>query len=254
MISLSNATPATTRTRTCAKHGEFAANVIELLGRTIATQCPTCQSDAKARETALEQRLKDEARGRRIEALAQRSGVPKRFQGCSFANYEVTNEGQGRALRIAQAYAESWAQVKERGTCLIFSGEPGTGKTHLASAIVHAVIQQGSSALFCTVSDALRSIRRAYGDASMSELDALNTLVEPRLLILDEVGMAYDTDHSKTLIFDLMNKRYEAMRPTILLTNLDAAALRQHLGDRITDRLREGGGKLVSFNWSSHRA
>ncbi len=250
MISASN----TTRTRTSAKHGAFTANVVELMGRQIATQCPSCQSDEKARQSALEARTKAEAMVRRIEALAQRSGVPRRFQDRSFANYEVTNEGQGRALRIAQAYAESWPQMKERGTCLIFSGEPGTGKTHLACAIANAVIQQGSAALFTTVSDALRSIKRAYGDASMSELDAINALVEPRLMILDEVGMAYDTDHSKSLIFDLMNKRYEAMRPTILLTNLDAAALRQHLGDRVTDRLREGGGKFVSFNWTSHRA
>lgn len=250
-----SASKPTTQERACAKHGIYLANVMEVLGRQISTQCPACQSDDKARQSALEARTKAEAMVRRIEALAQRSGVPRRFQDRTFDGYEVTSEGQGRALRIARTYAEQWPDMKARGTCLIFSGNAGTGKTHLACAIANAVIQQGSSAVFTTVSDALRTIKRAYDrESGLSELDALNTLVEPRLLILDEVGMAYDTDHSKTLVFDLMNKRYENMRPTILLTNLDAKALREHLGDRVTDRLREGGGKFVSFNWQSHRA
>lgn len=244
-----------TEPRTCGKHGAYEAKVVEIMGRKIVGQCPACMAEATARETAQAERMASEAQKRRIEAMFQRSGIPLRFAERTFDGYEAAGEGQERALRIARAYADEWELMLARGTCLIFSGQPGTGKTHLAAAIANAVIAKGCSALFTTVSDALRSIKRAYDkDAGLSEADALNALVEPRLLILDEVGMAYDTDHSKTLIFDLMNKRYENLRPTIILTNLDAAALRDHLGDRVTDRLREGGGKLVSFNWSSHRA
>lgn len=244
-----------TEPRACGKHGPYEAKVATILDRKIVSPCPACQADEKAREERRDQQAKAEAQARRIEALYQRSGIPLRFQSRTFEGYEAKGEGQERALRLSRAYADQWTLMRERGTCLIFSGSPGTGKTHLACAIANAVIKQGSSALFTTVSDALRTIKRAYGkDALTSEHDAINELVGPALLILDEVGMAYDTDHSKTLIFDLMNKRYEGMKPTLLLTNLDAAALREHLGDRITDRLREGGGKLISFAWDSHRA
>lgn len=248
-------TSNSTETRTCARHGDYEAKVIDIMGRKIASTCRACSAEEAARELELSNRTKAEGQRRRIEAMFLRSGIPLRFQSRTLANYEAESEGQQRALRIAEAYTQDWSTMADRGTCLIFSGKAGTGKTHLACAIANAVIAAGHSALFTTVTDALRSIKQAYGkDAGMSEAEAINALVEPRLLVLDEVGMDYGTDHSKTLLFDVMNKRYENLKPSIILTNLDAGALREYFGDRIMDRLREGGGKLVTFTWASHRA
>jgi len=130
-----------------------------------------------------------------------------------------------------------------------------THNTHLACAIATEVIGQGASARFIAVIDALRLVKRSYDRTSSgTEDDAIAELVKPRLLILDEVGADYGTEHSKTILFDIINKRYENIKPTIVLTNLDAAALREYFGERIVDRLREGGGKLVTFTWVSHRS
>lgn len=243
-----------TQPRECAKHGAYEAKVVEIMGRQIASHCPQCLAETQAIEAAREKRQKAETERRNIEAMFQRSGIPLRFQSRSFDNYEAKEEGQEKALRIARSYAEKWPEVQARGTCLILSGSAGTGKTHIACAIANSVMAQGYSALFTTVSDALRSIKRSYDkDAGMSEAEAIGALVTPRLLILDEIGMDYGTEHSKTLLFDIINKRYENLRPTIVLTNLDAAALKEYFGDRIVDRLREGGGKMVTFTWQSHR-
>ena len=239
----------------CAHHGVYTAKVITILGRSIKSQCPACMARMAEQDRARKVRDAEHAKARRIEALFSRSGIPARFKERSFDNYVTTTPEQERALRIARGYADDWFDMHQNGTSLILSGSPGTGKTHLACAIANSVIGMGYSALFTTVSDALRAIKRSYDkDAGTSELEAINELAAPALLVLDEVGAAYDTDHSKTLIFDLMNKRYENLRPTIILTNLDAPSLREHLGDRITDRLREGGGRLVQFTWASHRA
>lgn len=244
-----------TEARVCAKHGEYEAKVAEIIGHSFVSHCPTCIAEEKARDEERARVVKAEADRRRIEAMFKRSGIPLRFQERSFDNYELTQDGQERALRIAKAYAENWPEMAKKGTCLIFSGSAGTGKTHLACAIANAVMKHGSSALFTTVSDALRSVKRAYDkDASLSESDAIAALVEPGLLILDEVGMDYGTEHSKALLFDIINKRYENVRPAIVLTNLDAPSLREYFGDRIVDRMREGGGKLVTFTWTSHRS
>jgi len=252
MMDLSE--PQTT-TRTCPRHGDFEARVFTIAGRTIASGCRACAAEADQRDAERQKRDAATRAAARIEALLSRSGIPPRFQDRDFDGYRAADADQARALRIARSYADQWPEMRRRGTCLIFSGEPGTGKTHLACAIANAVIRQGSAALFITVGDAMRSIKRAYDrDAGISEASAIDTLVGPDLLILDEVGADYGTEHSKTLLFDLLNKRYEQVCPTIILTNLDAAALREYFGERVMDRLREDGGRFVPFTWESYRA
>lgn len=241
--------------RTCERHGSYPYRSMLVAGRKIEMGCPACTAEARARDQERERRMRAEADRARVEGLIQRSGIPPRFRAKRFEDFQAADEGQQRALRVAQAYAAEWPEMRRRGTCLIFSGNPGTGKTHLACAIANAVLARGHAAVFTTVSDALRAIRRAYDkDAGISESEALDAFARPELLILDEIGTDYGTDHSKTLLFDLINRRYEHVRPTIILTNLDAAALREYCGERIVDRLREGGGKLIPFTWASGRA
>ena len=245
-----------TVSRVCAEHGAYESKTVQIMGRSISRSCPSCATESEKRQVAADRRQADHDQARRIEARFHRSGIPLRFQARTFANYKASNGGQERALRISEGYARQWDEMKRKGACMIFTGSPGTGKTHLGCAIANAIIDMGSSsALFATVTDALRSIKSAYSkDAGISETDAISTLVEPALLILDEVGTDVGTEHSKMLLFDVLNKRYENLRCTIILTNLDIPALTEYFGERIMDRLREGGGKLVTFAWESHRA
>ena len=64
--------------------------------------------------------------------------------------------------RIGQRYAGHFSTRLSDGSSLILTGRPGTGKTHLACAILASVIAKGYAGLFITVSEALRLIRDAY--------------------------------------------------------------------------------------------
>lgn len=239
----------------CDRHGPFEAKAMMIGGKTIGGACPTCMAERDAKEQDRQRLMQSDLERRRIEGLFQRAGIPPRFQSRTFDNYQVDNDGQARALRKAKAYADGWRHSVAAGTSLIFSGNAGTGKTHLACAIANHLIAQGVSAVFTTVSDAMRAIKRTYdADSQMTELQAIQAFVDPGLLILDEVGANRGTEYEVQLVFDIINKRYENCRPTIILTNLDPEALRQCLGERVVDRLREGGGKLVAFTWESFRA
>lgn len=239
----------------CDRHGAFEAKAMTFGGKTMGGACPTCLAERDAKEQERQRVTQFDMERRRIEILFQRAGIPLRFQSRTFDNYQATNDGQARALRKARAYAESWQQSVAAGTSLIFSGNAGTGKTHLACAIANHLIAQGVSAVFTTVSDAMRAIKRTYdADSQMTELQAIQAFVDPGLLILDEVGANRGTEYEVQLVFDIINKRYENCRPTIILTNLDPQALRDCLGERVVDRLREGGGKLIAFTWESFRA
>jgi DNA replication protein DnaC len=240
--------------RTCQQHGEYETAAIAIGSRHFFKGCPACNAAWERSELEKRQRMENEAKAARIARMHESSLIPKRFKGCSFDNFTASNEGQTKALTVATAYSKSWSQAMERGTCLIFSGKAGTGKTHLACAIANNVIEQGHPAKFTTMANMMRAIKETYNkDSNESESDVLDQLSRVPLLVLDEAGMDYGTDFNKTLMFEVLNARYENVMPTILLTNLDAAALKEYLGERIIDRMREGGGKMVTFNWESQR-
>ena len=50
-----------------------------------------------------------------------------------------------------------------------------------------------------------------------------------------------------------MNERYLQLKPTVIISNLGAQDIKQAIGEPAFDRLREGGGKVVSFDWGSYR-
>ena len=137
---------------------------------------------------------------------------------------------------------------------MILVGTPGTGKTHLACAAMREVIEQGNSARYTTVSDFSRAIRATFNrKAEKTDGEVLDEYVDQCLLVIDEVGSSSGSDHEKQALFDLINRRYNAVRPTMILSNLSAPELSEYLGDRIMDRLRQGGGKLLVLNWESYR-
>lgn len=190
-----------------------------------------------------------------LEAALGRAGIPERFAGLGFEDYRAETPEQRRALAICRGYAERFARVRERGACLVLAGGPGTGKTHLACAILARAIAAGHTGLFVTISEALRTIRDSYSPhAARSETQAFALFTEPDLLVLDEVGVAIGDDAKRrALLFDVLNTRYARRRPTVLIGNLTADELGEYLGERILDRVLETGSALVAFNWPSHR-
>jgi len=240
--------------KVCAQHGEYTPDVLSVADRSFFRGCPTCVKQYHAAEDA---RKEKEAAARKVatvKRLHESSLIPRRFKECRFDNFNSNNDGQEKALNVAKAYADSWEEVQRRGAGLIFSGKWGTGKTHLACAIANAVIDMGVPAKFTTVTSMMREIKSTYHkDSEDSETQVLERLSDVPLLVLDEAGMDYGTDFNKTLLFEVLNSRYENVNPTIILTNLDATALRDYLGERVIDRMRDGGGKMVTFNWESQR-
>lgn len=239
----------------CAKHGNFTARVVRLAGRDVSTtRCPACTSEAQA--AAAEQAAKREGLQKRqlIESLAAQARIPTRYRTVTLENYQPVTDAGAKVLARAIWYAQTWSERVADGTSLVLCGTPGTGKTHLACAIGWKVVAVGSSVLYATVAEVTRAIRSTYQDgARIGEAEAIAQHVKPALLILDEVGAASGSDHEKQMLFEIINQRYAEVRPTILISNLSGEDLRAFLGERIMDRLRQGGGKLLVLDWASFR-
>ncbi len=190
-----------------------------------------------------------------LERAVGRSGIPRRFLDRTFAGYAAGTPEQRQALAVCRAYAECFDEVRDRGACLLLVGGPGTGKTHLACAILAEVIRAGHTGLFLSVSAALRLIRDAYSPrARRSESEAFALLTAPDLLVLEEVGVAIgNEDKRRAMLFDVLDTRYAEMRPSLLIGNLTVTEMSTYLGERIMDRLLELGSATVPFTWASHR-
>jgi len=176
--------------------------------------------------------------------------VPRRFLNRNFENYLAVTRGQRQALEVCRGYAKGFEQMRRRGGGLLLLGGPGTGKTHLACAILAQVIQAGHTGLFLSVSGALRIIRDAYSPRGQrTETEALALLTAVDLLVLDEVGVAIgNASTRRAMLFDILNDRYAELRPMILIGNLTAAELERYLGERIMERLMDLGSAVCLGN------
>jgi DNA replication protein DnaC len=237
--------------RQCDFHGTYAA----LLIRGKWSRCTQCEFlDEQANERKKQAIWQEELKAKEWNRKLGRAAIPERFRLCTLDNYIPGCQNAARALLIASGYADDFDNMMKKGTCLIFCGGIGTGKTHLAAGIAHRVMEKGRQAVFISVIAAVRSVKETYSRKSeKTESQAIRDLTDPDLLILDEVGIQLGSDTEKIILFEIINGRYEAMRPTVLISNLDASGVESALGTRGFDRLREGNGRMVAFDWDSFR-
>lgn len=187
----------------------------------------------------------------RAESLLAASNIPPRFAACEFDNFEATTPPQRKVLTACRAYADEFRGHLAAGRGLIMLGNPGTGKNHLATAICKAVQAQRFTVLRVKASEFLD----AYWAKEFAERDAwVRDLAKVHLLVLDEVGRSSSTANAQNAFFRLIDARYEAMRPTVLLSNLDRQGVIEVLGDAAYDRLTEAGAQRLTFDWQSSRA
>lgn len=196
-------------------------------------------------------RIADENRVARLHKIMGRSGISPLHQECTFENYLVTTPEQQRALSKSQQYASEFG--KSFGG-FIFSGNPGTGKNHLAAAIGNQIIRNGKSILIATLPDLMMRVRETYQKgAKTTESQLISDQCEVDLLVLDDVGVQRNNLNEELIIFQVVDRRLSNKKPVGVLTNLNFDELAKALGDRVIDRLRMGSPTVINFTWESFR-
>ena len=138
---------------------------------------------------------------------------------------------------------------------LIFTGKPGTGKTHLAVAIAYRAIQNGYDARFASAADLIDRLALASREGRLA--DALQPYTHPHVLVIDEVGYLAHSPEAANVLFQVVDHRYLHRRPMLLTTNKPLAEWGRvlhdpDLADAIIDRILERG-RLIELRGISYR-
>jgi DNA replication protein DnaC len=220
------------------------------------SSCPTCDAQLQREADEAEaMALGGLSASQRIASLrCKEAEIPARFTGCTLDSFVAGIQKQRHTLQVCRDYASAFEGVLADGRCLVLSGTPGSGKTHLAVAVLKSVMAKGATGRYATVMGMLGRIKATYGkDPSETERQAVEAFVAPDLLVLDEVARQTDSNYEHMQVFHVLNTRYNEGKPTVLVSNLSGRELRGFLGEAVWDRLREQGGQVLACDWESHR-
>lgn len=197
-------------------------------------------SDCRGREAfkvyqnkSLEE-LKDSIRGRLENDYLH---IPENLMDAGFKNYKETNRTTAAAKHKAVCYYKDFINGDRYN--LLIMGSPGTGKSHLSSAIARALNQIGFSVGFLTTGVLLSMIKETWSDGAIrTEAGIFRDLKRLDFLVLDDLGSEAHTgksDWSISKIFEVVESR--SGKPTIYTSNFDDLKLPSAIGDRVASRL-----------------
>jgi len=223
------------------------------------TPCPKCNTPFDQKEIAIgnitmqypyectkcaletTKRLEDEAKATqdaeeasRVDLWIKNAGIPLRYK--NLTSFSPKNKTQ----------SISWDFRRN----LIFFGGTGAGKTHIACFIAIAGIKHyRKTARYTTHAEMIRRIKGTWSSKSISEESVINDLIGCDVLIIDEIDKQEYTQY----LFQIMDGRYNAMLPTIIIGNATIDAIKSILGDAIVSRLREQGVSARAFEAVDYR-
>lgn len=246
-------TPLGDKTVACEAHGDYVSTGTRYLrNREIWTPCPDCEEARMAAQRKAEAEKRAKAAQERMEQCVSEALIPRRFVGRTFDAFVADTPEKRHALTVCSEWAQAFDSHLKCGSSLILLGKPGTGKSHLAGAILQAIMP-AHVGMYTTAGNVIRMVRSTWRrDSDRSEGEVLSIYGGVPLLVVDEIGVQYGTDGEQNILFEVLDRRYRDMLPTILLANQSKDGLKQFLGERAYDRLTETG-RIVAFEWESYR-
>ncbi len=155
------------------------------------------------------------------------------FQNFDYKRMNLSSEKR-QNLEHAYKVAQNFAQYPQGW--LVFLGENGCGKTHLAASVANSLRERGMSALFIVVPDLLDHLRSAFSPDSKNSYDILfETIRKAHVLILDDFGEQSTTPWAQEKLYQLINYRYNARLATVITTSCPLDDIETRISSRMVD-------------------
>ncbi|TMA10951.1 MAG: AAA family ATPase [Deltaproteobacteria bacterium] len=220
--------------------------------------CPSCHGQGRlyARDERGYEVLRGCPCGADPRRLALLTGLrlPPKFVTRTLAEYRVYSPTQQRALARARRFVDEYVPGARGQRALLFCGPPGTGKTHLLSAMLRELsARKGVRGRYEEFFLLLSDIRDGFSHG-LSSREWLEPLRQVDVLAIDEIGKGgKNREFEQGILDEIISVRYNASRPTLLATNYPpdgalwqfkadgqtAENLEARVGPRIYSRIQE---------------
>lgn len=226
----------------CPLHGEYLANQVWLSGQIKEiSECPECFKLKEARRAIDEEKARKEEAERNRKQRIVETRMPLEYLTKDFSTFIHETDSQKAAFKLARRFVKGWENAKAGGYGLLFLGSCGTGKTHLACAIMIELLKEYAFSYprYYKASEIFSAVRSTYqAGSTTNEEEMLKFFSSIQLLVIDEVGVQKGSEAEKRILFSILDNRVTSNKPTILMSNLGPKALAELLGDRLYDRVR----------------
>lgn len=206
-------------------------------------QCPKCE-DTGYIDGKMCDCLKGLLRQEAYRSLNQMTPLTlsgfDQFQLGYYSDQSESGEPSPRAhmekiFSFCKGYA---ARFHPHSESLLFQGRTGLGKTHLSLAIAREAIEKGYGVVYGSVQNFVSALEKErFG---RSDSDTNQVLLHCDLLILDDLGTEFSTTFVNAALYNLINTRLMAEKPTIISTNLSMKEMLERYGERMVSRIIGG--------------
>ena len=166
---------------------------------------------------------------------------------CTFDNFDtekysdkpdengiIPRERLTKIFDATRKYAQNFSLSSKN---LLFLGGPGLGKTHLSLAIVNVVVNRGYFVCYGTSQNICEDLQSEQFGRDSDIFYKKRHVLDCDLLVIDDLGTEINNQYSIATLYNIINSRILAKKPTIISTNYKFKALEDKYNKRITSRI-----------------
>ncbi len=236
----------------CSVCGAKIFRTAEFMGikRTFRVMCKCMQKQQEKEKI----RQEKQERMRKIEKLKRLSLLGERYKNATFENSKTgINSSFDRAFKRCHKYCVLYEETIKNGYGIYLFGDKGVGKTYLTACMANDLIVKCVPVLFTNLFEISKAVKSTFNrESSLTEQNLIERFANIEVLFFDDLGTEVFSKSSgdtwlQSLLFDIINKRYNSKKATIFSSNhsLNELINKSGIAEKTVDRISEMTSEAV---------